>query len=84
MLKVKWDLGLIGGVLFVNLVFEIVEIFVEEMEIYIMWVLVDMVVFGLSGKDIMLYLLGCIVEFIGGCSLEMNIVLVCYNVVVVV
>lgn len=78
-LKVKWDLGLTGGVLLANPVPETAEIPAEEMETHITRALADMAALGLSGKDTTPYLLGRIVELTGGRSLETNIALVRHN-----
>ena len=78
-LKVKWDLGLSGGVLLANPVPESAQIPAEEMETHITRALADMAALGLSGKDTTPYLLGRIVELTGGRSLETNIALVRHN-----
>jgi pseudouridine-5'-phosphate glycosidase len=78
-LRVKWDLGLSGGVLLATPIPAESEIPAEEMDGYIEQALRDMDEEGVTGKDQTPYLLGRIVEITEGRSLEANIALVRHN-----
>jgi pseudouridine-5'-phosphate glycosidase len=78
-LKVKWTLGLAGGVMLANPIPLEAEIPASEIMPQINQALEDMNALGLSGKETTPYLLGRIVEITEGRSLEANIALVRHN-----
>ncbi|PYE54145.1 pseudouridine-5'-phosphate glycosidase [Deinococcus yavapaiensis] len=79
MLRVKWDLGLEGGVLIANPIPGEDEIPASDITPHIERALADMSASGISGKDATPYLLGRIVEITEGRSLQANIALVKNN-----
>jgi pseudouridine-5'-phosphate glycosidase len=78
-LRVKWDMGLPGGVLIANPIPEDAEIEAREIDPIISDALAEMSSRGISGKDATPFLLGRIVELTGGRSLAANIALVKNN-----
>ena len=78
-LRVKWDLGLPGGVLIANPIPAQSEIPASELDPIIRAALGDMAARGIGGKDATPFLLGRIVELTGGRSLIANIALVKNN-----
>ncbi|MGA4544019.1 pseudouridine-5'-phosphate glycosidase [Uniformispora flossi] len=79
MMRVKWDLGIAGGLNIANPIPEADEIPVAEMDVVIDQALADMRALGITGKETTPYLLGRIVEISGGASLKANIALVKNN-----
>ncbi len=78
-LKVKWDLGLHGGVVIANPIPEQYAMEKKEIDAIIARALADAETQGVRGKELTPYLLGRIVELTGGQSLEANIQLVFNN-----
>jgi pseudouridine-5'-phosphate glycosidase len=81
MMRVKWDLGIAGGLNIANPIPEADEISAERMGGIIEQALSDMDALGITGKETTPYLLGRIVEITGGESLKANIALVKHNAV---
>ncbi|MEU8137110.1 pseudouridine-5'-phosphate glycosidase [Streptodolium elevatio] len=79
MMRIKWDLGIAGGLNIANPVPEGDEIPAERISAIIEQALTDMAALGVTGKDATPYLLGRIVEISGGDSLKTNIALVKNN-----
>lgn len=79
MMRIKWDLGISGGLNIANPVPEGEEIPAERISAIIEQALADMDALGVTGKDATPYLLGRIVEISGGDSLKTNIALVKNN-----
>ncbi|MGW0664109.1 pseudouridine-5'-phosphate glycosidase [Streptodolium elevatio] len=79
MMRIKWDLGIVGGLNIANPVPEGDEIPAERISAIIEQALTDMAALGVTGKDATPYLLGRIVEISGGDSLKTNIALVKNN-----
>ncbi len=79
MMRVKWALGLRGGVVVANPIPVADEIPADEIGVVIDRALADMDERGIRGKDATPYLLGRIVEVTGGASLAANIALVRHN-----
>lgn len=79
MMRIKWDLGISGGLNIANPVPEGEEIPAERISAIIEQALTDMDALGVTGKDATPYLLGRIVEISGGDSLKTNIALVKNN-----
>jgi pseudouridine-5'-phosphate glycosidase len=78
-LRAKWDLGLVGGVVIANPIPVEDEIPADAIGAIIDRALADMDALGIHGKDATPYLLGRIVEITGGASLTANIALVRHN-----
>ncbi|MGI8548556.1 MAG: pseudouridine-5'-phosphate glycosidase [Gemmatimonadaceae bacterium] len=78
-MRVKWGMGLRGGVLIANPIAADVEIPASEINPIITRALAEMEQRGIKGKDATPYLLGRIVELTGGRSLAANIALVKNN-----
>jgi pseudouridine-5'-phosphate glycosidase len=78
-LRVKWEMGLNGGVLIANPIPADAEIPAGEIDPMIGAALADMETRGIGGKDATPFLLGRIVELTGGRSLVANIALVKNN-----
>ncbi len=78
-LRVKWAMGLTGGVLIANPIPQDAEIPASEIDPIIRQALLDMETLDISGKDATPYLLARIVEITGGRSLTANIALVLNN-----
>jgi len=78
-LRVKWELGLTGGVLVANPIPADAEIPASEIDPIIRAALGDMEAQRITGKDATPFLLGRIVELTGGRSLVANIALVRNN-----
>lgn len=78
-LRVKWELGLAGGVLVANPIPPSAEIPASEIDPIIRAALGDMDAQRIAGKDATPFLLGRIVELTGGRSLVANIALVKNN-----
>lgn len=78
-LKVKWELGLDGGVLITNPIAKEYEVPSEKMNAFIDQALKEMNNEGVNGNNVTPYLLAKIVELSGGESLEANIKLVLSN-----
>jgi pseudouridine-5'-phosphate glycosidase len=76
-LKVKWEMGLMGGALIGNPAPEDAEIPAEEMNGYIEQAVAESA--GVSGKAVTPWILARIVELTGGRSLRTNIALVRNN-----
>ncbi|MCF2528793.1 pseudouridine-5'-phosphate glycosidase [Yinghuangia soli] len=79
MMRIKWALGITGGLNIANPVPAADEIPVEKISAIIDQALADMDALGVKGKDATPYLLGRIVEISGGASLAANIALVKNN-----
>ncbi|WP_436775385.1 pseudouridine-5'-phosphate glycosidase [Yinghuangia sp. YIM S09857] len=79
MMRVKWDLGISGGLAIANPVPAEDEIPARRISAVIEQALTDMTTLGITGKDATPYLLGRIVEISGGASLAANIALVKNN-----
>lgn len=77
--KVKWDLGLAGGLLIGNPVPEEYAMDFDEMSAVIDRALAAAQEAGVRGKDTTPFLLAHIVEYTGGRSLATNIELACHN-----
>lgn len=77
--KVKWDLGLAGGLLIGNPVPEEYAMDFDEMSAVIDRALAAAQEAGVRGKDTTPFLLAHIVEYTGGRSLTTNIELACHN-----
>lgn len=77
--KVKWDLGLAGGLLIGNPVPEEYAMDFDEMSAVIDRALAAAKEAGVRGKDTTPFLLAHIVEYTGGRSLATNIELACHN-----
>lgn len=77
--KVKWDLGLAGGLLIGNPVPEEYSMDFDEMSGVIDRALAAAKEAGVRGKDTTPFLLAHIVEYTGGRSLATNIELACHN-----
>ncbi len=77
--KVKWDLGLAGGLLIGNPVPEEYAMDFDEMSAVIDRALTAAQEAGVRGKDTTPFLLAHIVEYTGGRSLATNIELACHN-----
>lgn len=77
--KVKWDLGLAGGLLIGNPVPEAYAMDFDEMSAVIDRALAAAKEAGVRGKDTTPFLLAHIVEYTGGRSLATNIELACHN-----
>lgn len=77
--KVKWDLGLAGGMLIGNPVPEEYAMDFDEMSGIIDKALAAAEEAGIRGKDTTPFLLAHIVEYTGGRSLATNIELACHN-----
>ena len=78
-LKVKWELGLRGGVVIANPIPERYALAKKEIDAIITQALADAETRGVHGKELTPFLLGRIVELTGGKSLEANIQLVFNN-----
>lgn len=78
-LKVKWELGLHGGVVIANPIPEQYAMEKKEIDAIIARALADAETQGVRGKELTPYLLSRIVELTGGQSLEANIQLVFNN-----
>ncbi len=78
MLKIKWDLGLNGGVVIANPVKEDDEMG-SEIDFFIEKALKEADKLGIKGKNITPFLLGKIKDLTSGRSLETNIALVKHN-----
>ncbi len=79
MMRVKWSLGLAGGISIANPVPEQEEVPTDRMRTFIETALRESQAHGITGKDITPYLLGRLVELSGGESLTTNIALVRNN-----
>ena len=79
MMRVKWDLGLKGGIAVTNPVPVEDEMTPEQISALIDRAVAECGERGITGKDITPFLLGRIVELSGGASLETNIALVRSN-----
>lgn len=78
-MKVKWDLGLLGGLMIANPVPEPYEIPADEMKIVIAHALEQAKQAGISGKDVTPYMLDYIRQQTKGKSLRTNQALVRHN-----
>ncbi len=79
LLKIKWEMGLRGGVLVANPVPEQFEMEADLMEKTIAVALAEAEKLGIKGKAITPFLLAKIERLTGGASLATNIELVCHN-----
>lgn len=78
--KIKWDLGLKGGLVIANPVPEEHALDFDEMDSIIQKALASAEQDGIHGKDITPYLLAHVVEYTDGKSLETNLALAYNNV----